>query len=64
MTNTNMDVLNPAFDYIPPDLVSLYITNVYVFNSLTTNLSRGCYIPSYIYRLLAEYYDPDDNNLD
>lgn len=41
-------VLNPAYDYIPPSLVDLYITNM------------GGLQPSYIYRLLAEYYHRDD----
>jgi len=26
----NVDIQNPAFDYIPPELVSLFITNLYV----------------------------------
>ncbi len=33
-----MDVVNPAFDYVPPELVSLFITN-----------ARGLQ-PSYVYR--------------
>ncbi|CAB1097583.1 unnamed protein product [Ectocarpus sp. CCAP 1310/34] len=41
-------VLNPAYDCIPPNLVDLYITNM------------GGLQPSYIYRLLAEYYHRDD----
>lgn len=44
-------VANPAFDYVPPDLVSLLITNI------------GAYHPSYVYRLLQEYYHPDDHQL-
>lgn len=44
----NVEVLNPAYDYIPPNLVDLYITNM------------GGLQPSYIYRLLAEYYHRDD----
>ena len=39
-----VSVLNPTADYIPPELVSLFITNA------------GGHNPSYIYRLLAEYY--------
>ncbi|EGG25404.1 translation initiation factor eIF-2B beta subunit [Cavenderia fasciculata] len=39
---------NPNFDYIPPDLVSLFVTN------------SGGHNPSYIYRLLQEYYHPED----
>ena len=43
-----VEVLNPALDYISPELVDLYITNA------------GGHQPSYIYRLLAEYYHRDD----
>jgi len=43
-----VDVLNPVLDYIPPELVSLYLTNYGVHN------------PSYIYRMLAEYYSLQD----
>ncbi|GAM28840.1 hypothetical protein SAMD00019534_120160 [Acytostelium subglobosum LB1] len=39
---------NPNFDYIPPELVSLFVTNI------------GAHNPSYIYRLLQEYYYPED----
>lgn len=46
------DVLNPEYDYIPPDLLDLYLTNT------------GGHQPSYVYRLLAEYYHPDDRVLD
>lgn len=48
---TDIDQLNvesPAYDYVPPELVSLFVTNV------------GGHSPSYIYRLLAEYYHPAD----
>lgn len=44
-------VQNPAYDYIPPELVSLFVTNF------------GGHNPSYIYRLLTEYYSPEDYNL-
>ncbi|ORY02083.1 translation initiation factor eIF-2B beta subunit [Basidiobolus meristosporus CBS 931.73] len=43
-----IDLVNPYFDYIPPELVSLFITNV------------GGHPPSYLYRLLNENYDPED----
>eukprot|EP01105_Mastigella_eilhardi_P021875 TRINITY_DN5330_c0_g1_i2.p1 TRINITY_DN5330_c0_g1~~TRINITY_DN5330_c0_g1_i2.p1 ORF type:complete len:348 (+),score=94.53 TRINITY_DN5330_c0_g1_i2:40-1083(+) len=46
----NVDVFNPTFDYIPPELVSLFITNA------------GGHNPSYIYRLLAEYYSQEDES--
>jgi len=46
-----VNVQNPGHDYIPPGLVSLFVTNF------------GGNSPSYIYRLLAEYYDPEDYDL-
>ncbi|KAL0269568.1 UNVERIFIED_CONTAM: hypothetical protein PYX00_007257 [Menopon gallinae] len=42
---------NPVFDYVPPELVTLFISNV------------GGHSPSYIYRLISELYHPDDNEL-
>jgi translation initiation factor eIF-2B subunit beta len=44
----DVDVVNPAYDYIPPELVSLLVTDV------------GGYTPSYVYRLLSEYYSRED----
>ncbi|XP_020286076.1 translation initiation factor eIF-2B subunit beta [Pseudomyrmex gracilis] len=44
-------VYNPVFDYVPPDLVTLFISNT------------GGNAPSYIYRLLSELYHPDDFEL-
>jgi translation initiation factor eIF-2B subunit beta len=46
-----VDVVNPFFDYIPPEHISLFITNV------------GGHPPSYIYRLLNETYDQRDKGL-
>jgi len=43
-----IEFVNPVHDYINPDLVNLYVTNI------------GAFQPSYIYRLLAEYYHYDD----
>ena len=43
---------NPRFDYIPPELISLFVTDT------------GGYIPSYVYRLLAEYYTREDYSLE
>ncbi|KAL2478388.1 NagB/RpiA/CoA transferase-like superfamily protein [Forsythia ovata] len=43
-----LHVVNPAFDYVPPNLVSLFITDT------------GGHNPSYMYRLLTDYYSPDD----
>ncbi|OLL22625.1 putative translation initiation factor eIF-2B subunit beta [Neolecta irregularis DAH-3] len=48
----NVDVLNPLFEYIAPELVDLYITNV------------GCHSPSYLYRLINDHYDSRDISLD
>lgn len=47
----HVDVLNPAYDYVPPELVDLYITNT------------GGHQTSYVYRLLGEYYDARDSTL-
>ncbi|KAJ4456767.1 putative Translation initiation factor eIF-2B subunit beta [Paratrimastix pyriformis] len=44
----NLHIVNPRYDYIPPEYVSLFITN------------SGGHGPSYIYRLLAELYSPED----
>lgn len=43
-----VDFVNPLHDYIQPQHISLYVTNV------------GSFQPSYVYRLLSEYYHPDD----
>jgi translation initiation factor eIF-2B subunit beta len=45
---SDVDFVNPIHDYIRPELINLYVTNV------------GSFQPSYIYRLLAEYYHSDD----
>ncbi|EEB06533.1 translation initiation factor eIF2B beta subunit [Schizosaccharomyces japonicus yFS275] len=45
------DILNPYYDYIPPDLVDLFITNL------------GGYPPSYLYRILNDTYDSCDTIL-
>ncbi|KFY31041.1 hypothetical protein V493_01453 [Pseudogymnoascus sp. VKM F-4281 (FW-2241)] len=45
-----MDVENPLFDYVPPELVDLYITNL------------GAHAPSYLYRIVADHYKPEDTN--
>jgi len=50
-TLENVRVQNPAYDYVPAELISLYITNF------------GGHSPSYVYRLLAEYYNPSDYTL-
>ena len=43
-----VDFVNPLYDYIRPEHINLYVTNV------------GSFQPSYIYRLLSEYYHQDD----
>jgi len=47
-----VQVVNPKYDYIPPDLISLLITD------------GGSYSTSFIYRLLNNYYDPEDYQYD
>ena len=44
----NIEVIVPAYDYVPPELVSLYITNL------------GGQTPQYIYRVFTEFYSQDD----
>ncbi|KAK0647347.1 putative translation initiation factor eIF-2B subunit beta [Lasiodiplodia hormozganensis] len=46
-----VDVVNPLFDYVPADLVDLYITNL------------GGHAPSYLYRIVADHYRAEDVNL-
>uniref|UniRef100_A0A383VHC3 Translation initiation factor eIF2B subunit beta n=1 Tax=Tetradesmus obliquus TaxID=3088 RepID=A0A383VHC3_TETOB len=48
----SVEVHNPAYDYIPPHLISLFVTDT------------GGYTPAYVYRLLAEYYSREDYSLD
>ena len=44
-----LTVYVPTYDYVPPELISLYITN------------EGGYNPFYIYRLLSEHYSQEDS---
>ncbi|KDR10651.1 translation initiation factor eIF-2B subunit beta [Zootermopsis nevadensis] len=48
---SKVHVYNPVFDYVPPELVTLFISNT------------GGHAPSYVYRLLSELYHPDDHDL-
>jgi translation initiation factor eIF-2B subunit beta len=48
MNFDNVEVSSPAFDHIPPDLVSIYVTN------------DGSHLPSYVFRQLSEFYHPKD----
>lgn len=45
---SEVEFVNPVHDYIPPQLIDLYVTNI------------GGFQPSYVYRLLAECYHGDD----
>jgi len=47
----NVEVFVPAYEALPPDLLDLYVTN------------NGSHQPSYIYRLLSEFYHPHDHDL-
>lgn len=44
----DVEFVNPMYDYIKPEYINLYVTNV------------GSFQPSFTYRLLAEYYHYDD----
>lgn len=46
-----IEVENPLYDYVPPELVDLYITNL------------GGHAPSYLYRIVADHYSVEDNDL-
>mmetsp|Transcript_13307 Transcript_13307/g.27289 ORF Transcript_13307/g.27289 Transcript_13307/m.27289 type:complete len:514 (-) Transcript_13307:39-1580(-) len=48
LDGSKVDLVSPVHDYIGPELVSLFVTNI------------GGYQPSYVYRLLVELYCPDD----
>ncbi|KAJ4767720.1 Translation initiation factor eIF-2B subunit beta [Rhynchospora pubera] len=43
-----MHVVNPTFDYVPPNLVSLFITDT------------GGHNAAHMYKLIADYYSADD----
>ncbi|KAJ7979821.1 Translation initiation factor eIF-2B subunit beta [Quillaja saponaria] len=43
-----LHVVNPLFDYVPPELVNLFITDL------------GGYSSSYIYNLINDYYSAED----
>ncbi|KAL2073714.1 hypothetical protein VTL71DRAFT_11040 [Oculimacula yallundae] len=45
-----LEVDNPVYDYVSPDLVDLYITNL------------GAHAPSYLYRIVADHYKTEDIN--
>lgn len=47
----SVHLAQPLFDYVPPELVNLFIFNI------------GGNAPSYVYRMLSEYYHEDDFEL-
>ncbi|GMH40245.1 hypothetical protein BSKO_08149 [Bryopsis sp. KO-2023] len=47
-----VDLVNPSSDYVPPDLISLFVTD------------QGGVTPTYVHRLLDEYYARQDHVLD
>lgn len=49
--NGDVDIENPAFDYVPAELVTQFLTNY------------GGHPPSYIYRLLSDFYNSQDYSL-
>lgn len=51
LMQAGVEIMQPEFDYVPSNLVTLYITN------------NGGSAPSYMYRLLSEYYHPTDHKL-
>jgi translation initiation factor eIF-2B subunit beta len=46
-----VEVENPIFDFVPPDMIDLYITNL------------GGHAPSYLYRIIKDQYWEEDANL-
>lgn len=47
----NVEIVNPMFDLIPAQLISLYISPTTAFT------------PSHVYRLLGDYYPSDVTNI-
>jgi len=48
---SKVEVIAPIFDYVPPDLVSMVVTN------------NGAQSTSYVYRLVKDFYHADDVDL-
>jgi translation initiation factor eIF-2B subunit beta len=44
----NLEAIVPAFDYVPPEYISLYITN------------QGGFTPTYIYRQFSDNYSKEE----
>ena len=72
----DLHAVNPQLSYIPPHLISLFITNdgcaalirqaALSQQHLTPDVCdphARCHCPSYVYRLLTEMYSPEDYNL-
>ena len=51
-TDLELRVPSPTYDYVPPKLISLLVTD-----------QQGGLNPSYVYRLLSEFYSPEDYDL-
>lgn len=50
---SNVDVVtNPLADYVPPEHIDIFITNI------------GGFAPSFIYRIVLDNYKTEDNNLE
>ena len=62
-----VDVVNPYYDYVQPELIMAYITNEWVDpippSQFLIYVESGDHPPSSIYRLLKESYDDEDNGL-
>jgi len=46
-----INIENPLYDYVPAELVDLYITNL------------GGHAPSYLYRIVSDHYRREDDHL-
>lgn len=44
-------IVNPLYDYVPPELINLFITD------------QGGTTPSFVYRLLSDFYSREDYHL-
>jgi translation initiation factor eIF-2B subunit beta len=47
-TPSNIEAIVPAYDYVSPDFISLYITN------------QGGFTPNYIYRQFSDQYSKEE----
>jgi translation initiation factor eIF-2B subunit beta len=47
--NKHVATCHPLFDYVPPNLVSLFVLNV------------GSHPPSYIYQMVRDFYHEDEH---